>query len=49
MLWGFELLPPEAGGQDLSDPDFQLGVLIALVVALLVSLPIWWLVLTSDG
>jgi|SoiMethySBSTD1v2_1073268.scaffolds.fasta_scaffold2064840_1 hypothetical protein len=48
MLWGFEYLP-QPDGPDPTDPDFVFGVLIALIVSLLISLPVWWVVLTSDG
>ena len=49
MRWGFDLPPPELGGPDPSDPEFEFGVLIVLVIALLVALPIWWLILIGDN
>ena len=40
MWW--DCLPPDYEMPDPNDPDYQLGVLLGTIVALLLGLPIFW-------
>ncbi len=40
-MWGLEFLPPDQM-PDPNDPDYELGVLLGMVVALVIATPIWW-------